>query len=424
MKKTLFMAGLVLMSTACFAQKANVNRAKNAALEETPNYDLARKYIGEALENPETMDQANTWYVAGLIGSIQVEKLNMSQMMGQQIDERLKGQVATESYDLYMKADELAQKQMVDKKGNPMVDKKGNPVIDTKTRKLIAQKMLDFYQNQDFIKYGIFLNEQRDFQAAYEAFEKHLSIPGMDMFDAKQQAKMPKDTIYQQYQYYAALFAIQAENHPAAIALLENLQNGEYEAMTCAQFLYQEYVNVKDTANFVRVLKESMVKWPSEPWFLQNLINYYIFANQESEAVAYLNQAIEQDPTVAQYFLIRGNLEENLKQYDAALVDFEKALALDPAMADAEAGKGRVYYNQAVKVNEDAAYLDGNAYKEALKNMNDLFMKSVPYFEKAHQMAPDNRDYMITLKTLYYRFSQKDAEMEKKYNAIMEELNN
>lgn len=416
---------MVLVSAACFAQKANVNRAKNAVLAETPDFGTARVLISEALENEETKNQANTWYIAGLIGSTEVEKLNIAQMTGSQIDERQKGQAAMESYDFYMKADELASQQMIDKKGQPMVNKKtGEPIIDTKMRKQIAQKMMEFYQNQDFVKYGIYLNEQRDFQNAFEAFQKHLSIPDLTMFDEKQLAKMPKDTTYMQYKYYGALFAIQAENHAAAIPMLEELVHGTYEPMTCAQFLYQEYVNVKDTANFVRVLKENMVKFPSEPWFLQNLINYYIFSNKENEAVAYLNQAIEQDPTIAQYYLIRGNLEENLKQYEAAMVDFEKALSLDPKMADAEAGKGRIYYNQAVKVNEDAAYLDGAAYKEALKQMNDLFMQSVPYFEKAHQMNPENRDYMIVLKQLYYRFHEKDAQMEQKYNAIMEELNN
>ena len=178
-------------------------------------------------------------------------------------------------------------------------------------------------------------------------------------------------------------------------------------------------MNVQDTANYVRVLQDAVVRFPQEPWFLQNLINHYIFSGQEQEAINYLDQAIAREPNVAQYHLIKGNLNENQKNYEAALADFDRALAIDPTMADAEAGNGRVYYNQAVKMNEDAALIaDAKEYKKALEEMNAMFRQSMPFFEKAHELAPDNRDYMITLRGLYYRFDMTD-----KYNAINEELN-
>ena len=62
---------------------------------------------------------------------------------------------------------------------------------------------------------------------------------------------------------------------------------------------------------------------------------------------------------------------------------------------------------------------DNKAYKKALEEMNEVFRKSLPFFEEAHKMAPEERQYMQVLKGLYYRFHD-DA----KYNAINEELNN
>ena len=95
-------------------------------------------------------------------------------------------------------------------------------------------------------------------------------------------------------------------------------------------------------------------------------------------------------------------------------------MALDPKMADAMAGKGRVYYNQAVKLNEAAAMIsDNKEYKKALDEMNAVFKQSLPFFEKAHEMAPEERSYLQTLKGLYYRFGM-DAE----YEAVSEKLNN
>ena len=414
MKKTLIMAALVLISAGCFAQKANVKKAKNLALQETPDFSGARAAINEALTNEETKDLADTWYTAGLIGYQELTKENEKTYLGQARDEKRAGEAVVESFDYWMKAADLAGQKVLDKKGNEVL-------ADKKTYALLQKKVLEYYKNQELVKYGIYLNDQRDFATAYGVFQRHLSIPELSLMqNEKLQKEMPKDSIYDQYKYYTAIFAIQAEMHPEAIAVLEEMKNGNYEAITVNQFLYQEYVNVQDTANYVRVLQDAVVRFPQEPWFLQNLINHYIFSGQEQEAINYLDQAIAREPNVAQYHLIKGNLNENQKNYEAALADFDRALAIDPTMADAEAGKGRVYYNQAVKMNEDAALIaDAKEYKKALEEMNAMFRQSMPFFEKAHELAPDNRDYMITLRGLYYRFDMTD-----KYNAINEELNN
>ena len=413
MKKTLIMAALVLISAGCFAQKANVKKAKNLALQETPDFSGARAAINEALTNEETKDLADTWYTAGLIGYQELSKENEKTYLGQARDEKRAGEAVVESFDYWMKAADLAGQKVLDKKGNEVL-------ADKKTYALLQKKVLEYYKNQELVKYGIYLNDQRDFATAYGVFQRHLSIPELSLMqNEKLQKEMPKDSIYDQYKYYTAIFAIQAEMHPEAIAVLEEMKDGKYEAITVNQFLYQEYVNVQDTANYVRVLQDAVVRFPQEPWFLQNLINHYIFSGQEQEAINYLDQAIAREPNVAQYHLIKGNLNENQKNYEAALADFDRALAIDPTMADAEAGKGRVYYNQAVKMNEDAALIaDAKEYKKALEEMNAMFRQSMPFFEKAHELAPDNRDYMITLRGLYYRFDMTD-----KYNAINEELN-
>ena len=413
MKKTLIMAALVLISAGCFAQKANVKKAKNLALQETPDFSGARVAINEALSNDETKDLADTWYTAGLIGYQELTKENEKTYLGQARDEKRAGEAVVESFDYWMKAADLAGQKVLDKKGNEVL-------ADKKTYALLQKKVLEYYKNQELVKYGIYLNDQRDFATAYGVFQRHLSIPELSLMqNEKLQKEMPKDSIYDQYKYYTAIFAIQAEMHPEAIAVLEEMKDGNYEAITVNQFLYQEYVNVQDTANYVRVLQDAVVRFPQEPWFLQNLINHYIFSGQEQEAINYLEQAIAREPNVAQYHLIKGNLNENQKNYEAALADFDRALAIDPTMADAEAGKGRVYYNQAVKMNEDAALIaDAKEYKKALEEMNAMFRQSMPFFEKAHELAPDNRDYMITLRGLYYRFDMTD-----KYNAINEELN-
>ena len=411
MKKSLFLAALVLISAGCFAQKnAAIKSAKRYMMAETPDFSAARVAMDEAFKTEQT---AEAYYWAGMIGYQEVTQENYNQMMGKSVNKAKAGAAVTESYNYWLKADELA---MI-----PTLDKKGREVVDQKTRNNITKRMLEYYKNQEFVKYGIYLNEQKDFEGAYNAFKNHISIPELPMMqDPKLQKEMPRDTTYIQYKYYAAIFAVQSELHNEAIALLNELKDGEYEAISVNQFLYQEYVAVKDTAKFVTTLQDAIVRFPKESWFLQNLINYYIFSGQEQVAVDYLAQAIEREPNVAQYHHIKGNLDENLGHYEDALKDFDNALAIDPTLADAMAGKGRVYYNQAVKLNEDAAMIqDNRAYKKALEEMNEVFRKSLPFFEEAHKMAPEERQYMQVLKGLYYRFH-----MDKEYEAITEKLNN
>ena len=416
MKKSLILAAIVLMSAGCFAQKNPlVKKAKSAMNSETPDFRAARDFIEEALEAEPT---AENYYWAGMIGYKEVERENYNQMLGQGADVAAAGLACEESYKYWLKADELAQVLVLDKKGNQVP-------TDPKMRGRIAKNMLEYYQKQELVKYGIHLNESRDYAGAYAAFKMHISIPDLEMMqDLKLQKEMPRDTTYTQYKYYTAIFAVQAEMHKEAIEVLNQLKDGDYEAIAVNQFLYQEYLALKDTANFVATLQNAVARFPQEPWFLQNLINFYIFSGQEQTAIDYLAQAIEREPNVAQYHLIKGNLEENQGNYEVALVEFDKALALDPTMADAEAGKGRVYYNQAVKLNEAAALIsDNKEYKKALDEMNEVFKKSLPFFEKAHEMAPQDRSYLQTLKTLYYRFRNEPG-MEDKYNEASEKLNN
>jgi len=412
MKKSLILAALVLISAGCFAQKnPATKKAKSYIMSETPDFSAARASIQEAIAAEPT---AETYYWAGMIGYQEVTQENLNQMMGQGINQAKAGEAVKESYNYWLKADELAV--------TPVLNKKGQEVpADPKTHSNIVKRMLEYYKNQELVKYGIYLNEQKDYVGAYEVFKMHVDMPDMAMMqDAKTQKEMPKDSTYTQYKYYAAIFAVQSGMHKEAIALLEELKDGEYEAISVNQFLYQEYVELKDTAKFVATLQDAIVRFPKEPWFLQNLINYYIFSGQEQTAVDYLAQAIEREPNVTQYHHIKGNLDENLGNYDAALKDFDEALRCDPTLADAEAGKGRVYYNQAVKLNEAAALIsDNKEYKKALEEMNEVFRKALPHFEKAHEMDPTDRTYMQVLKGLYYRFH-----MDKEYDAISEKLNN
>ncbi|MBQ1858361.1 MAG: hypothetical protein II140_00730 [Paludibacteraceae bacterium] len=415
MKKSLILAALVLISTGCFAQKNPlVKKAKNYAMAETPDFAAARAAISEALEAEPT---AENYYWAGMIGYQELTQENYNQYMGKGVNQEIAGEAALESYKYWLKADELA---MI-----PTLDKKGREVVDTKTRNNIAKKLLEYYKQQEFVKYGIYLDDKKDYEAAYNAFYAHISIPELPMMqNEKMQKEMPRDTTYMLYKYYTAMFAVQAELHPEAVTLLSQLKDGETEPIYVNKFLYQEYLTLKDTANAVAVLRDAIVRFPDEEWFIQNFVSTAIQTGKEEEAVAYFTSLIENNPTDVLFYIKRGVMNELLEHFDAAMADCDKAIELAPNNPDAYAGKGRVYYNKAAKLHGEAQQIDDiKAYNKAMDEVSDMFRQALPYFEKAHELEPTRLSFIQALKEIYFRFRSEPG-MQEKYDEMVEKLNN
>ena len=103
MKKLFLVMVLALAVVATgFAQKANVNKAKNKAfpVEGTPDYQGAKSDIDAALANDETKNLANTWFVAATIYEAAAKA---------ESDLILAGEDALKAYEYYLKANELDQ---------------------------------------------------------------------------------------------------------------------------------------------------------------------------------------------------------------------------------------------------------------------------------------------------------------------------
>ncbi len=404
MKKTILAVILVLSVTSSYSQKKNVTKAKNKALMENPDFAGARAEIKPALEDLTTKDLASTWHTAGLIGYKENEAEFLKMTLGQKHNAEQKGKALVESYNYFLKAYEL----------DALPDAKGK--VKPKLHKDIKSKIKEYYSNNtNFVAYGAELYEKLNYVEAIKVFEIFLGIPKLPMMNNE----LKPDSTYKMIKYYTAIAATNAGLNDKAISYYEELKNQGYQEMIVHQLLYEEYVKKKDTVNFVKTLKAGFEKFPTEPFFLQNLINYYIFTNQSSNALTYLNSAIAREPNMAQYQYVKGNLDESMGKFDEARVAFDKAIELDKTYADAYAGIGRLYYNKAVKMADEANDIkDVKLYNAAKKKADGVFAESIPFFVKATEIKPDDSDYKRTLKTLYYRLK-----MDKEFEAIEKELN-
>ncbi|MBB3186458.1 tetratricopeptide repeat protein [Microbacter margulisiae] len=405
MKKILLSLMLIVTTVTVFGQKSNVSLAKNKALASTPDFPAAIAAIQAAQQNSATKDEAETWYVAGTVYNAISEKEYAKELLKQKFDQDTLGLNLVKAFGCYLKSYNLDQQPNDKGKIKPRFTKDIKNIFHT------------YYTDGQLIRYGSYLFDKKRYADVVKTFEVYLSIPDLEMFKPDE---LKKDSTYKMVKYYTAIAAINANDTTTALNLLGQLKNDNYELKNVYELLYQEYAAKKDTANFVAVLKTGASKFPAEPFFLQNLINYFIYSGKNAEALNYLNQAITEEPKVAQYQYVKGNLLEMNKDIDGARAAFEKALELKPDYAEAEASLGRLYYNQAINMLLAANDIkDVNVYNQKVTQATDVFKQALPYFEKAHQMNPKDTDITGTLKKLYYRL-----QMTKEYQALNNEGNN
>ena len=323
MKKSIFLAALVLISAGCFAQKANVSKARSLADAETPDYAGARAAIQEALVNDETKDQANTYYVAGFVGYKEFYNGNLKRQIGQNIDVEAWGNAVYESLNYWDKAYELA---LV-----PTYDKKGKAKYDTRTPKSILPKVQEYFQFQPLIVVGFNAYEANDPSRAYDMFIAHCNIPDSKIMQDNPDvlAELVRDSSFYTCVYYAGRFAYEAKRYDEAIATL-NRMNTEHananalrkEIIFANEYIYQIYIEKGDTASAINFIQGCIEKFQDEPWFMQNLINLYISSGQEEKAIEYLDIAINREPNVGQYYNSKGSILARIGRFEESFKAF------------------------------------------------------------------------------------------------------
>ncbi len=404
MKKVLLTAALCMAFSVSFAQKKAVNEAQSLAKGTTPNFNEARSLINGALENAETKDDAKTWYVAGSIEDLQFSTERTKQMLGQQPNEVVMYDALAKILPYFEKAYELDQQPNEKGKIKPKFTKDIKSVLSA--------------NHVYYINGGAYYFDQKDYQKAYDFFQQYLEISDLPMF--KDTPTAARDSNFMTVQFYAAVAATQLKDSPKAIAALERAKNTEYRQNDVYQYLCYEYEQAKDTVNLEKTLKEGMEKFPDEKYYMLSLINNYIYSNRNEQAIEYLNSAIQKEPDNAQLYDVMGRVyETGVKDYAKAEEYFKKAVELDGENPDILANLGRVYYNQGVnQLGEANSITDSQKYQEESAKAKALFEKAMPYFEKAHQMKPDERDYMTALRGIYYNLN-----MGEKFDAIEAEMN-
>ncbi|MGL5016013.1 MAG: tetratricopeptide repeat protein [Bacteroidales bacterium] len=392
MKKVSLMVALCLVASVGVAQKKNVSMALTEANAEKPKFADAEKMIQEALNNEETKNDAKTLYVAGYLQLKKMEAERNKQILQQKSDDVVMYNALMGMYNYYNKAYVLDQQP----------DAKGK--IKPRFTSKMATNLKENYAS--FINAGVYYNDKKDYKKAFEYFNTYTELPENPLMKTLKDVDFATDTLMKDIKYYTALMALQTDDSQLAISTLNKFKDDPYKSNELYQYLCFEYDKAKDTVNMIKTFQEGAKKFPTDPYFIQNLINLYIKTGKMTEAISYLDDAIALEPSNPTYYNVKGVILEEQKDEDGALECFNKALANDANNAETHNNIGRVYYNRAVaKEDVVSAIRDNRAYNEGKKEVNEMFKASLPYFEKAHKINPSERSYIVVLRSIYYKLN-------------------
>lgn len=242
--------------------------------------------------------------------------------------------------------------------------------------------------------------------------------------------------------YNAGFTAWMVKDYPRAKAFFEKCLavNYYYEDGEVFAKLADVNKNLGDSEGARIALEEGFSKFPQSQSILIGLINYYVESGQDTDRLFELiNKAKANEPNNASLYYVEGNIYNELRQKEAdpvkaetllnsAVAAYDACAGIDPSYAFGHIGKGVMFYNIAIDLQEKAANeLDDKKWMALTEQFEAALMNALDPFEKAYAASTDNAlkvNIAEYLKNIYYRFSSKGAEYEQgynKYNTIVKE---
>lgn len=393
MKKLVLVAILFFVSAfLTMAQQRLVTEVKKEISGMTltvDNYKNSLKKIKKALENEETKDKAETWWIAGKIQYAIYDKMMANKAVGDKINSTDAGLALIDGYDKLQVALNKDTTIILDKKGNQVFDKKtGKIKVKTKYSREIMNKIVDHLVDYSAVAGDFYL--AGDWSNAYKAWDIYCSTAKCPWAINKRVNE--SDSVIGYNRFFQGLAAYQNKDYENAVMQLANARNLGYRKKALYDTWIDALIKQQDTIYMVSVAHEAHdMLGAKDPRYVRILINHYLKAKSYDEANSLLDEVIKSDSTVAEYYDLKGRLAETQEGIDVALPFYRKAVELNPDFGMALFDLGNALYNKAIVNNEHRS-------KDAIM----LYDEALPYLEKAHKLMPHDENIKKILSRIYY----------------------
>ena len=374
MKKVLLTTALFFAAFTISAQESVVKEAKKAK----SNPEEAAKIIEPALVDPSTANDPATWKLAGDFQKSIYDDENMKLYLpGGQADTTKLYNSLVKMFEYYTKCYEIEQAKV-----------ESGELKKLKESKSLAKNLAAVRPN--LTNGGSDAYNSGNYADALKYFGLYVDAAQNPMFADVDAVK--NDTLTPLIACYAALAANSLDDKAAVVkyATIGKTHKEEgYRALMCLAEAYG------------------------------NLMDYYIQKGQVDVALTEIDQVLAKNETP--YFLyVKGVLQYEKKDYDAAVATFNSIIAKnDKFVAEAYSKIGDCYFFPAQSIVEENSKIsmDDPKYAANEAKIKELYEKAAPNYEKAKELAPDNKQlWGQYLLNIYWKLNKAE------YDALEKEL--
>ena len=403
MKKVLLTTALFFAAFTISAQESVVKEAKKAK----SNPEEAAKIIEPALVDPSTANDPATWKLAGDFQKSIYDDENMKLYLpGGQADTTKLYNSLVKMFEYYTKCYEIEQAKV-----------ESGELKKLKESKSLAKNLATVRPN--LTNGGSDAYNSGNYADALKYFGLYVDAAQNPMFADVDAVK--NDTLTPLIACYAALAANSLDDKAAVVkyATIGKTHKEEgYRALMCLAEAYGKGEQT-DSVQWLAAIKEGTEKFPNQEYFIGNLMDYYIQKGQVDVALTEIDQVLAKNETP--YFLyVKGVLQYEKKDYDAAVATFNSIIAKnDKFVAEAYSKIGDCYFFPAQSIVEENSKIsmDDPKYAANEAKIKELYEKAAPNYEKAKELAPDNKQlWGQYLLNIYWKLNKAE------YDALEKEL--
>lgn len=268
--------------------------------------------------------------------------------------------------------------------------------------------MLDSYRSNLYSGGGFFV-KKANYKEALAMYKTYIGCTTHPLFSKYNYSATDKNL---PEAAYWALFCSYKQNDLNSMLAYKSLaeQDVEHHAYVL-QYLAEAYRALGDTTQYLASVTEGYDLYPRFPYFFPRLTEYYIERGNFKKSKEIVDHAMSLDSTNIYYRFVKSTVLLNMKEYSEAIDLCDAIIEEDKGIHDAYLNAGLCYFYQAQDCEKDRAQIKKNRNK-----IEELYRKSLPYFERYRVLAPENKTkWAFPLYTIYLNLNMgpEFEEMEK-----------
>ncbi len=183
------------------------------------------------------------------------------------------------------------------------------------------------------------------------------------------------------------------------------------------QYESLSYAQLADTARYVSSLKRGLEKSSSSDFFFSRLTDLFNEMSRYQEAISLNDSLLAIYPDNKLYLYAQTVALFNIKAYDKCLGYAQKLYDADSTNVQACYYLGLCWYNKAISFESTLSpNPTSQEYREMKKEVERMFQRALPYFEKTRAVLPEDKDkWQAPLYKIYFSLNLADKlrELEK-----------